>query len=67
MNPLWVLGSTRIPTFVLLLFTEVLLSQCLADQCLVLMHLSFADFYLWGMFAAYILNGISKLNERYLI
>jgi len=26
----------------------------------VFVRLSFADFYLWGMFAAYILNGIGK-------
>jgi len=49
MHPLWVQGSTQIPTFVLLPFTEVLLRQCLADQCLVIMRLSFADFYLWGV------------------
>jgi len=55
MNPLWVLGSTQIPTFVLLPSTEVLLIS--------LLQIFFG--YLWGMFAAYILDGVSKGNERY--
>ena len=59
MNPLWVQGSTQIPTFVFSLLRKFC-SICVSRFNAGIVRLSFADFQLWGMFAAYILNGIGK-------